>query len=61
MGGETRGGRINGVVTRQGSSVYKQKQEFDDRITMFRLEKNIYRKIIAECPKQWNLHMREER
>ena len=42
MGGETRGGRINGVVTRQGSSVYKQKQESDDRITMFRLEKNIY-------------------
>ena len=40
MGGETRGGRINGVVARQGSSVYKQKQEFDDRIT--RLEKNIY-------------------
>ena len=42
MGGETRGGRINGVVARQGSSVYKQKQEFDDRTTMFRLEKNIY-------------------
>ena len=46
---EARGGRINGVVARQGSSVYKQKQEFDDRITMFRLEKNIYWKIIAEC------------
>ena len=44
MGGELRevGGRINGVVARQGSSVYKQKQEFDDRITMFILEKNIY-------------------
>ena len=34
MGGE--------LVARQGSSVYKQKQEFDDRITMLRLEKNIY-------------------
>ena len=42
MGGEARGGRINGVVTRQGSPVYKKKQEFDDRITIFRLEKNIY-------------------
>ena len=41
-GGETRGARINGVVARQVSSVYKQKQEFDDRITMFRLEKYIY-------------------
>ena len=39
MGGETRGGRINGVVARQGSSVYIQQQEFDDRTTMFRLEK----------------------
>ena len=39
MGGETRGGRINGVIARQGSSVHKQKQEFDDRTTMFRLEK----------------------
>ena len=29
------------VVARRGSFVYKQKQEFDDRITMFRLEKNI--------------------
>ena len=43
------GGCINGVVARQGSSVYKQKQEFDDRTTMFRLETNIYWKIIAEC------------
>ena len=33
---------MNGVVARRGSSVYKQKQEFDDRITMFTLEKNIY-------------------
>ena len=41
MGGETRGGRINGVIARQGSSVHKQKQEFDDRTTMFRLEKKI--------------------
>ena len=41
-GDETRGGRINGVVARWGSSVYKQKQEFDDRIAMFRLEKSIY-------------------
>ena len=40
MGGETRGGCINGVVPRQGSSVYKQKQEFDDRTTIFRLKKN---------------------
>ena len=36
---EARSGRLNGVVARQGTSVYKQKQEFDDRITMFRLEK----------------------
>ena len=27
------------MVARQGFSVYKQKQEFDDGITMFRLEK----------------------
>jgi len=33
---------MNGVVARWGSSVYKQKQEFDDRITMLRLEKNIH-------------------
>ena len=26
---------MNGVVARQGSYVYKQKQEFDDRKTMF--------------------------
>ena len=30
------------VVARRGSFVYKQKQEFDDRITMFRLEIYIY-------------------
>ena len=41
MGGETRGGRINGAVARRGASVYKQKQDFDDRTTMFRLEKKI--------------------
>ena len=40
MGGETRGGRINGVVEGPGPSVYKQKQEFNDRTTMFRSEKN---------------------
>ena len=33
---------MNGVVARQGSSVYKQKQEIEDRITISRLEKNIY-------------------
>ena len=36
MGGETRGGRINRVTARQGSSVHKQKQECTDRTTMFR-------------------------
>ena len=30
---------MNGVVAKQGSSVYKQKQGLDDRKTMFRLEK----------------------
>ena len=30
MGGEARGGRIKGEVARRGSSLYKQKQEFDD-------------------------------
>ena len=35
MGGELR----QEVVAKRGSSVYKQKQEFVDRITMFRLEK----------------------
>ena len=29
--GETRGGRIKGVVAKRGSSVYKQKQEFDEQ------------------------------
>ena len=32
------------VVARRGSFVYKQKQEFEDRTTMFRLEKYIYTK-----------------
>ena len=31
LGGETRGCRINGVVARQDSSLYKQKQEFDEQ------------------------------
>ena len=31
LGGETRGCRINGMIARQGSSVYKQKQEFDEQ------------------------------
>ena len=40
LGGKTMRGELRQeVVTRQGSSVYKQKQAFDDRITMFRLEK----------------------
>ena len=43
LGGKTMGAELRQeVVARQGSSVCKQKQEFDDQITMFRLEKNIY-------------------
>ena len=38
MGGELR----QEQVARRGSSVHKHKQEFDDRITMFRLKKYIY-------------------
>ena len=29
--GERRGGRIKGVISRRGSSVYKQNQEFDEQ------------------------------
>ena len=32
MAGETRGGRIKGVVARRGSSVHRQKQEFDEQL-----------------------------
>ena len=31
MGGETSGGRIKGEVARRGSTVYKQKLEFDEQ------------------------------
>ena len=48
--------------------INRLKQEFDDRITMFRVE-NIYiyaertlQNVYENCyPKKWNLHIREER
>ena len=48
MGGETRGGRINGVVKRRGSSVYKQKQEFDDRTKILKDNCRMFTKTVIQ-------------